>query len=238
MASAADELKAFDAQEVKAWEPQPYDTEAAFDRFRRFYLPQKPPRSINRAYREWKKSEGDMVAGNATAPRRWRYWAVGQTDEGKKTDGAMTWRERLAEYDRYMALVVQAAKDQWAVDVAEADFADGQALRGFARLVLEQGPNFLKVNRKVIKGKRRTIEGKDGKQYEIQDEPDQVVTTMALDWSAAVKSLLAGSKLQRLAAGVPEPVQRHALTDKDGETLPAMDDVIESLRQARRAMDG
>lgn len=237
MKTAADLLAEYKQKEVQMWDRQAWDTYTAHGRFRLYYLPQTRPRSISRAWRQWRKDEGQPVADQRQAPRRWRYWAAGAKGPGPKMPGAMTWYERAADYDRYMALITQAAKEQWAVEVARADFADGAALREFARAVLKQGPQFIKTNRKLIKGRTKTIEGKDGETYVVQLTRDREVITMAIDTQALIRSFDTASKLQRLAADVSDPVTRHALVgDDDDDGLPA-DMVIAALRRARGDFD-
>jgi hypothetical protein len=237
MKTAAEWLAEYKQKETQLWDRQPWDTYTAHARFRLYYLPQTRPRSISKAYRQWRKDEGEPVAAKKQAPRRWRYWAAGAKGPGPKMPGAMTWFERATDYDRYMALITQAAKEQWAVEVARADYEDGAALRDFARTILKQGPQFIKTKSKIIKGQTRTIEGKDGKLYKVQVTRDLEVITMAIDSQALIRSFDTASKLQRLAADVSDPVTRLALLgEDDDEGLPA-DMVIEALRRARGDFD-
>lgn len=237
MSTAAELLAAYQVKEVQTWDKQAWDTPTSFARFRSFYLPQTRPRSLNRAYRLWRKSEGQEVVPNATAPRRWRYWTAGAKGPGPKLDGSTTWHERAIDYDRYMLLITQAAKEQWAWKVAEDDYTDGANLRKFARSILEQGPEFIKANRKLIRGKSKTITGQDGEVYLVQEERDREVITLALDWQALVRALETSSRLQRLAADVSDPISRHALVgDEDKKAMPA-DMLIAALRQAQSELD-
>ena len=237
MKTAAEVLAEYKQNETQAWDRQPWDTYTSHARFRVYYLPQTRPRSISRAWRQWRGDEGQPVADKKQAPRRWRYWAAGAKGPGPKLPGAMTWYERAADYDRYMGLITQAAKEQWAVEVAQADYQDGAALRSFARAVLKQGPQFIKTNRKLIKGRTKTIKGEDGETYVVQLTRDREVITMAIDTQALIRSFETGSKLQRLAADISDPVTRLALLGDEGdEGLPA-DMVIEALRRARGDFD-
>lgn len=95
------------------WERQPYDSSASYARFRDYYLVQKPPRSLNAAYRAYYAarrglSPDDDRVLSRRASGRWQYWANGLDYDGQRIldergEPVPTWRERADAYDDWVA---------------------------------------------------------------------------------------------------------------------------------------
>ena len=105
------------------------------------------------------------------------------------------WQLRLAAYRAERQKFDQAVWEQRRATVREADWAAGETLRALATQVLAQSPQFVKAARRLIKG------GKG--------EMDREVITLALDGAFVLKALDLASELQRQAAEVVPPTQRH-----------------------------
>lgn len=95
------------------WERQGWDTGTSYDRFFNYYLPQPPPRSVDRAFRAWRRSEGKPVAEDKRAPHYWWYWAGGKDSNGNEIPTAVTWEVRASAYDdmRYAQEIVARERE-------------------------------------------------------------------------------------------------------------------------------
>lgn len=83
------------------WEKQSWDTNTGYDRFFRYYLPQRPPRSLEQAYRDWYYDEyGKELEKGRRAPRYWRCWHSGLNNFRKPIKGAIPWPDRADAWDR------------------------------------------------------------------------------------------------------------------------------------------
>lgn len=101
--------------DLKPWERQPWETATYFRRFHTFYLPQNPPRSVNEAFRLFKRHGRHEVAPNKTAPGSWRYMSRGMDKKGVKIPNALTWVERADIWDKHLADIANAEVEaRWA----------------------------------------------------------------------------------------------------------------------------
>lgn len=100
--------------------------------------------------------------------------------------GLFHWKKRVAAQKDMDEAERAALWAQRRLEVQEKDWEQSEKLRGLAGKILDEGPLFIKQQRRFVKGE----EGK----------PDQVIITMALNGALGVKAAEAGSKLARLAA--------------------------------------
>ena len=172
----------------KLWERQEWDTGASFNSFHNYYLPQKPPRSLVKAYKTYRESKGIKKGKIKQASGTWRKWAAGRNSADKKIRGSITWKKRaLALNDNFAAQDV----DEWAErreQVREADWALGGKLRDLVNEILDVAPQYVTETTKITKGKK--------------GKPDKIVVTRSIDVNAAIKAADSASKLQRLASGL------------------------------------
>jgi hypothetical protein len=93
---------------------QKFDTPKSYDGFFLYYFPQKPPRSVSRAYRMANPILGKPQGkpDNRQAPSNWRRWAMGQNAKGERKyyrlvepEGSIkilpipTWENRATAWD-------------------------------------------------------------------------------------------------------------------------------------------
>lgn len=95
------------------WERQPWETAADFRSFK-FYLEQEPPRSVDEAYRAWRRKKGIETASNVRAPNMWRQRAHIYDKHGVKIPNAYTWKQRAEARDDHLTSIANAAVEaQW-----------------------------------------------------------------------------------------------------------------------------
>lgn len=174
------------------WERQEWDSRASFQYFHTYYLSQIAPRSLDKAYRNYREDKGEKPGSKKDATPAWRNWFQAKNYSGKKIKNAVGWTGRAEAFDDWCA---ENNIDQW-IERREAvrqdDWQLGEDMRKLASAILEEGPSYLKQRRRLVKG----TPAKDGK----PETPDRVIITLALDVNAAVKAGKLGSDLQRLAA--------------------------------------
>jgi hypothetical protein len=91
------------------WERQPWESAADFRSFQ-YYLRQEPPRSVGRAYREYRSDKGIIEGDNKPAPGTWRNRA-----KNLKHPERPTWSDRAVAWDNHLASVANAAVERkWA----------------------------------------------------------------------------------------------------------------------------
>jgi len=173
-------------EERPFWERQPWDTQASFERFHRFYLAQESPRSLNEAYRRYRSETGQKPARGIEAPGSWRQWFRGQNSGGKRIPGALTWEERADAYDDHVAERERRRWESRRRGIREEDYQHGTRLRALSDQMLAQTPQFLKTTRRLVKGQG--------------GQPDREVITVALDGTFLLRTVKLASDLQRLAA--------------------------------------
>jgi len=115
------------------------------------------------------------------------------------------WQARIQAYHQERERQEQERWEQRRQEVRDADWEMSAELRTLVRQALAQMPDFLKTTRQYIKGR-------DG-------EPDREVITVQPDLQALIKALELVSKLQRQAAEVAPPAQRHEHTGKGGGAI-------------------
>jgi hypothetical protein len=104
--------------DLKPWERQPWETATYFRRFHTFYLPQNPPRSVNKSFRLFKLHGGHEVEPNKTAPGSWRYMSRGMDKNGIKIKNALTWVERADLWDKHLTDIANAEVEaRWAKQI-------------------------------------------------------------------------------------------------------------------------
>ena len=190
------------------WERQEWDTKGSFKYFHEFYLSQKAPRSLNKAYRMARAKKGIEEASNKTAPGAWKHWFAGKDYRGKAIKGkgkVVGWMERALAFDDSLA---RQDTKEWAKarkKIREDDYETGEALRAVADEILEHGPNYIKENRRFVKG--------------TKGQPDQLIITLALGVGDAVRAAEAGSKMQRMAAEMDTDRKRTSNYHVDFSTL-------------------
>lgn len=108
--------------ESPLWERQPWETGAAYQAFKDYYLPEKEPGRLIKAYRTyWKEKQhktGSKPArkGGSTVhvdSRKeptavsglWNSWARGHTSNNEPIEGSKTWAQRAAAFDAYIAQI-------------------------------------------------------------------------------------------------------------------------------------
>lgn len=113
--------------------------------------------------------------------------------------------------------IVQQREDEryWSErrrEIREADDRDAQRLRDLAQKILDEGPNF-------IRQKRRMIRGENG-------QPDKEVITLALNATQATRALELASKLQRLSAEMADPAKKVEI-----EVKKEVDGILQTLEE-------
>lgn len=119
------------------------------------------------------------------------------------------WQARLRAYFEERRQRDQAEWEERQREVRQLDWDIGGALRQQVVQALAQMPQFLKTTRQYIKGQ-------DG-------EPDREVVQIQQDLTALLKAAELASKLQRQAAEILPPAQRHEVTGKDGRPVTVAD---------------
>ncbi len=106
----------------RLWEKQEWESHTAWQRFHTYYLGQSAPRSVDAAWRRWKREQLEKRYMGATqalqkaldklstqrANGTWRRWSQGRDKDGRRlltTSGVPvpTWAERAEAYDRHQA---------------------------------------------------------------------------------------------------------------------------------------
>ncbi len=126
------------------WERQTWDTPASFRAFHEFYLPQKPPRSVDRAYRDWyiqrhNLPKDDLRTTKRRATKTWRHWYQGKKANGMTIEGAIPWAERVKAWDSHLAALDYALWEERKRQEREAEWEDASSLREQAER-MEQFP--------------------------------------------------------------------------------------------------
>lgn len=100
------------------WERQPWDTNASYQAFKDYYLPENEPGRLIKAYRQYwqetgrekgtkgarKNSTVHVDSREPTAvPGRWSAWSRGCDSNGKPIPNAYTWAQRAAAFDAHIA---------------------------------------------------------------------------------------------------------------------------------------
>lgn len=102
------------------WERQNWESGTAFRAFREFYLSQDPPRSIDEAFRRYRRQRrGITEAPNKRCPGTWRRWSLGIDRDGVKLDeNVRTWIERADAWDQHRVDVSNAAIEaRWQAEI-------------------------------------------------------------------------------------------------------------------------
>jgi hypothetical protein len=172
------------------WERQPWDSAASFAAFQTWLLQTDRPRSLDAAYRAVVLQESYIGPTQTRASKGWRRWYQARQRSGEPIPNAKTWEERAQAWDSYQAEIARKQWEDRQQEIREADWQTGADLRRLAAQIFAQAPQFLKTSRKLIRGK--------------PGEPDREVITLMLDVATAIRAIETGSKLQRLAAGMPD----------------------------------
>jgi len=99
------------ATKGKPWERQPWETSAGFRAFHEFYLPQKPPRSVDEAYRNcyaqhYGLQHDEIRVAKKRASGTWRNWSRGNRGyNGRPIKDATSWAKRVGAWDDYQAVL-------------------------------------------------------------------------------------------------------------------------------------
>jgi len=170
------------------WERQAWETPAMFRAFHEYYLPQRPPRSVDEAYRTWwqKPERSYEQARKKVATGAWRAWSRGQKSNGVPIPDSIPWTKRAQAFDDHLAALDRQKWEDRRLEVRETDWRQAGRLRQIADEILAEAPKF-------TRSKRQYIPGKNG-------EPDREIITVALNGALAVKAVETASKLSRLAA--------------------------------------
>jgi len=172
------------------WERQPWDTPAMFRAFHEFYLPQRPPRSVDAAYRVWLRWKRPHLSPETVARKRatgaWKDWSQGHKTDGTPIPDSVPWTKRVQAFDDHLAALDRQKWEDRRLEVRETDWRQAGRLRQIADEILAEAPKF-------TRSKRQYIPGKNG-------EPDREIITLALNGALAVKAVETASKLSRLAA--------------------------------------
>lgn len=116
------------------------------------------------------------------------------------------WQARAEAWDKAQEAAV---REQWAKrqqEIRERDWGQGSELRTLGDKILGEAPNFIKRVRRQVQSGRPAVLDASGKIID-PGEPAREVVTLALDIQALIKSVETGSKLQRMAAGMPDSHQ-------------------------------
>lgn len=207
------------------WERQTWDTPTSYARFHPYYLLQDKPRSVDGAYRAYYAAQRGLQPGDdqvlrKRAPGSWQRWARGQDSQGQPISGAKTWVERAEAYEKHLEALDREKWEQRRQTIVEADYQVGQELRALAADIMAQTPQFLKTTRRLVKGSG--------------GQPDREVITVQMDGTFLLRAIKLASELQRVAAGVPGPVQEHRVT---GAMVTLTADTLAEARQKARELE-
>jgi len=221
----------------KPWHRQSGETPTAYARFRDFYLIQDERRSVDQAYRLYYANRHGLDASSKqvkkkTSPGGWRQWSMGNKWDGTPVPGLLSWRERANAWNDHLARLQEKEWERRRSEVREADWSAGARLRKLAQRILDEGPNFLKIQRRVVKGEPKQVVQADGTTMMVR--VDREIVTTALTADLAVKATKAASDLQREAAEVPKTPLRVA--DAEGQALIPMGDLIQALLLAKNTL--
>lgn len=181
-----------DAGQWTALAPRPGETARAHTAFLD-YVRQGPGRSVRTLCARYRvQTEGEPRAEKPPTTRLATLfeWSTRHA-----------WQERLAafkdERDAHDQEVWEARRRQ----VREQDWGTGEELRELVARILAEAPQFLKSTRRVVKGHG--------------GQPDREIITVGIQIDAMLKAVDLASKLQRQAAEVLPPVQRHEVYERD-----------------------
>lgn len=200
--------------ERRLWERQPWDTKQSWQAFR-IYLLQEQPRSLIKALREYQRSIGREPTRRNTIPGYWKTWSSER--------GELTWAQRAAAYDDYLAEQERAKWEQRRLALKEQEWEIGSRL-------LERGQQMLMFPLSVQK--KEEVADEDGKQVH------SVTIIMPAEWKLGdiPKVVQAGSKLARLSADEPtDIIDWHEEARKAGVDPDAFK---ESIREIIAQMGG
>lgn len=178
---ALDELCRMDSGQVvnqqnQAWAQQKNETGRAYAAFMD-YCRMGPGRSLS------KLLDRQKTGNEPATTKRFRTladWSV-----------KFAWQARVAAFDIYQEAQTQALWEERRRQMLEADWAQGEALRGLGAKILAEAPKFLRRSETTLAN-------------------GNIVITIELDAHLAVKAIQAGSNLQRLATD--EPTERVSLS--------------------------
>jgi hypothetical protein len=183
-----------DSDPAPLWERQPWDTAGSWLGFT-LYLAQQPPRSIDAAYRAYRKQRGgDAVASDLRAAGYFRRWAQGRKLGGEYLPGAVPWELRAQAWDDHLAeLDRREEARQWLErrrQLREDEWALGTQLVDRARKMLQFPLTVVEAS-------------EDGK----------TTVVMPARWASSdiPRTIEAASKLRRLAAAMA--TEQVAVTD-------------------------
>lgn len=170
--------------ERQPWERQPWDTKQSWQAFR-IYLLQEQPRSLIKALREYQRSIGREPTRRNTIPGYWKTWSSER--------GELTWAQRAAAYDDYLAEQEREKWEKRRLELKEQEWEIGSKL-------LERGQQMLMFP--LSMQKKEEVADADGKQVH------SVTIIMPAEWKLGdiPKVVQAGSKLARLSADEPTEI--------------------------------
>lgn len=194
----------------KPWERQTWDTNAGYNYFHKYYLPQPIPRSLDVAYRAYLAERDGVFTVNDSwvlpdkykgkrASGSWRNWAhavKGKGSRPKKIPGALTWSERAGAFDDFLKRQTEALWLAREMESRESDWAVSLELRQAGRGILAEHDKFIRTSSRLIPG---DIKAKIN---------DREVITLKLNTADGIKMLELASKLGRAAANVEQQPQR------------------------------
>lgn len=110
----------------QSWEEQFWDTQKSFETFRKYYLPQKAPKSLTRAYHDYLRDQGktDKFIQGRKAPGTWQKWYRGQDSDGKPIKGAMSWKQRGEAYDSFLEETREEIKLERKMSIVDREIKD------------------------------------------------------------------------------------------------------------------
>jgi hypothetical protein len=144
-------------------------------------------------YEDGRQIDGETTAVPTVNLRSLEKWSV-------KFD----WQKRLDAYQKDLDRQDQQLWEKRRHHIRETDWDVCEQLRVLVTQALAQMPQFLKTTRQYVKGRN--------------GDPDREVITVQQDLMALLKAVEVTSKLQRLAAGMPD-----SHTEISGSTVTASD---------------
>lgn len=192
------------------WERQDWDTDASFAAFQLWLLQEDRPRSLDAAYRLKVGRESYTGGTQIRASDTWRLWFQARDKTGQPIAEAVTWTARAKAWDDHLA---EVERQKWAErqsQVRESDWELGGQLRALVLKTLAEDAQ------RFIRDKRRVIKGADGL-------PDREIITLSINTLALIRAAEVASALQRQAAEILPPAQRHEMTGRDGGPLEVND---------------
>ena len=219
--------------EPKLWEFHiGWDTPTSFERFRKYYLNQHPPRSYIEAFKLFRTRESGWSRKRVALIRdidgRWGYWSQGKTSKGEQIDGCPTWKERAIAYDVFLISAFDEAKATRRVKYLERTLERTDQIESKWDEMFE----IAKILRKTGIKKIPIIQvGADGTEKTEWLEVE-IKKLNVNEFRNLIGALNDGDKLIRRTLGMAEEIRQNQIGDADGNAVDMGSGLVDILAGA------